>query len=110
MNLHWAKLSPEERDARITSLLLGELSPREAEELRTIIYADPELARSCERRERTIALLREAACRQHPAGEVSATAEFQQDAGGTLSAPVRLSDDRRQKLLESFKSSSKASR
>src|SRR5687767_12867444 len=95
MNPEWAQLSSEERDARITSLLLGELMPAEAEEMRAIISADPELARACARRERTIALLREAACRQHPAvaGPERMATEL-----------PRLSDDRRQKLLETFKS------
>src|SRR5688572_18592132 len=93
----FSQLPPEERDARLTSLLLGELSPNEAEDLRQVIAADPELSRACARRERTIALLREAACRQHPAGESSAP-ETQENI------PVRLSDDRRQKLLETFRS------
>lgn len=93
----FSQLSPEERDAHITSLLLGELPPSEAEDLRNAIAADPELARACERRERTLALLREAACRQHPAGESSVS-----DVPETI--PARLSDDRREKLLAMFRS------
>jgi Mg-chelatase subunit ChlD len=97
MSNAFSQLSPEERDARITSLLLGELPPAEAEELRQVIASDPELTRACERRECTIAMLR-AACRQHPAGEPSAAPDVQEPI------PARLSDDRREKLLEMFRS------
>ncbi len=39
MNSDFSKLSKEERDARITALILGELSPAEAEEMRHAIAA-----------------------------------------------------------------------
>jgi Mg-chelatase subunit ChlD len=95
MSLDWNKLSPEERDARLTSLLLGELPPNEAEELRAIIGTDAELARACVRRGRTISLLREAAAAQGQAAE---------PAEAEVAAPARLSNERREKLLETFKS------
>lgn len=99
MSLDWNKLSPEERDARITTLLLGELPPNEADELRAIIATDAELARACVRRGKTISLLREAAAAQGSA-EVPVGAE--------VAAPARLSNERREKLLQSFKSAAPA--
>src|SRR5215213_5994167 len=99
MSLDWKNLTPEERDARITSLLLGELPPNEAEELRAIIGTDAELARACVRRGRTISLLREAAAAQ---GQVEEPAE------AAVAAPARLSNERREKLLETFKSAAPA--
>jgi Mg-chelatase subunit ChlD len=90
MNSDFSKLSPEERDARITALLLGELAADEANELLTAVASDAELARAFERRKQTIALL----------GVMLAD-----EADMPADAPTRLTDKRREKLLNSFKTS-----
>jgi Mg-chelatase subunit ChlD len=52
--------SPQELEARITALLLGELEAAEAEEVRTAIERDPELGRLRDRLQQTFDLVREA--------------------------------------------------
>ncbi len=82
-------LSPEEREARITALLLGELLPAEETQVRAALAADPELARVHDGLKRTVELLR-----------ATAVVDESALAGG---APTRLPDARRGKLLETFK-------
>ena len=55
----FSQLLPAEREQRLTALLLGELPPTEAEEVRRALAADPELAREHERLRHTIELVRE---------------------------------------------------
>ena len=81
--------SPEEMESRITALLLGELPEAEAAEVRAAVKRDPELARLCQRLKATIELVRQAAA---PAEPTAAQA-----------TPLRLSDARRQQVLQSFK-------
>lgn len=86
-----APLPPEkEQEARLPALLLGELSEAEALALRRAMEQDPRLAALFERLKQTVALVREAA---------ADTAE--QTAAPP--APLKLSEDRRQKLLTQFK-------
>lgn len=83
--------SPREQlEARLTALLLGEASADEAAELRAAIQNDPGLAELYHRLEETIHLVREAG----PAPSAQSTPQ---------PAPLKLSDDRRQKLLAQFK-------
>ena len=83
--------SPREQlETRLTALLLGELSADEAAELRAAIQNDPQLAELYHRLEETIHLVREAG----PAPSAQSTPQ---------PAPLKLSDDRRQKLLAQFK-------
>src|SRR2546425_2430732 len=84
------KPSREELEVRLTALLLGELSAEEAAALRELIAKDAQLAGLHERLKRAIDLVREAAA----TGTEPATAQ---------AAPLRLSDERRQKLLAHFK-------
>jgi Mg-chelatase subunit ChlD len=81
---------PEEREARITALLLGELAPDVAAEVRQQLEHDPELAKLHARLERALPLIREAA-RDIPGSESASRGE------------VRLSEDRRERLLRQFK-------
>src|SRR5438876_4660062 len=80
----------EELEVRLTALLLGELSAEEAAALREIIAKDTHLAGLHERLKRAIDLVREAAA----IGTEPATSQ---------AAPLRLSVERRQKLLAHFK-------
>jgi Mg-chelatase subunit ChlD len=80
----------EEREARVTALLLGELSETEATELRQLMAKDADLAKLHRRLSQTLNLLRETVAT--PAGEIPAQP-----------APLKLSPDKREKLLASFK-------
>jgi len=80
----------QELEARLTALLLGELSDEEAASLRRIIEQDADLTRLYERLKQTIALAREATT--NPTEQTAAQP-----------APLRLSGERRQKLLAHFK-------
>jgi Mg-chelatase subunit ChlD/uncharacterized protein involved in exopolysaccharide biosynthesis len=80
----------EELEARLTALLLGELPDEEAAALRGAIEQDAELARHYKRLRQTIEMVRATATR--PAEQTAAQP-----------APLRLSDERRQKLLAHFK-------
>jgi Mg-chelatase subunit ChlD/LysM repeat protein/type II secretory pathway pseudopilin PulG len=82
------KPSREQIEARITALLLGELPAEEAELLRWTISQDPELQKLHARLLLTVGFVREAM--QHPA-----------DTEKTAS--LKLSDERRAKLLAHFK-------
>ncbi len=89
MNSNFKNLPPEERALRLTALLLGELSPAEAESVRLALAADAELAREHDRLQQTIALVRE-----------TAALERKTSSEGT---PLRLDEQRREKLLAAFK-------
>src|SRR5439155_277280 len=91
MNSDSAQNPHEEREARITALLLGELAPEEAASLRRTIEQDAELASLYKRLEQTIRLVREAAA--SPPDEIAPVA----------STPLKLDEERRQKLLAHFK-------
>jgi Mg-chelatase subunit ChlD len=80
----------EELEARLTALLLGELSAAEATTVRHAIEQDAELAQLYERLERTINLVQEAA-----ASPIEHAAE--------PSTVLKLSEENRQRLLQSFK-------
>jgi Mg-chelatase subunit ChlD len=80
----------EQLEARLTALLLGELSEDEAAALREIIARDARLAALHARLKETIDLVREAAV---------VPAEMTEEKP----APVRLGEERRQKLLAQFK-------
>ncbi|HMJ89838.1 MAG TPA: von Willebrand factor type A domain-containing protein, partial [Candidatus Acidoferrum sp.] len=88
MSTDFNDLSTEDRDLRLTALLLGEVPSSHAEELRRVIAADPELTRAYEARKRTLELLRET---------------VEGDAGIPAEAPKHLSSERREKLLASFR-------
>ncbi len=80
----------EELEAKVTALLLGELSAEEASSVREMIAKDADLARLQARLSLTLDLLRETAAT--PVGETPAQP-----------APLRLSPERREKLLAHFK-------
>src|SRR5258706_7284725 len=89
MNSDFSPSPREELEARITALLLGELPANEAEMLRRRIAEEPDLVRLHEQLKQTIGLVREAAA--SPQQEVV-----------PAEAP-KLSNERREKLLEAFK-------
>ncbi|MEY2410519.1 MAG: hypothetical protein QOF48_3189, partial [Verrucomicrobiota bacterium] len=80
----------EELEARITALLLGELSEEDAAALRVALDRDPELARLHDRLARTIGLMREAA------GSLNEEANPPTEA-------LQISSEKRDQLLASFK-------
>ncbi len=82
--------SREELEAGLTALLLGELPPEQAAELRRAIEQDPALAALYQRLKLTIDLVRETAVQ--PAQQTAAQP-----------APLKLSEGRRQELLAHFK-------
>ena len=84
------KTPREELEARLTALLLGELSAEDAAALRHNIKQDPELARLENQLKETIGLVRQAA-----ASKDEKTIE--------PAAALQLSAERREKLLASFK-------
>jgi Mg-chelatase subunit ChlD len=77
-------------EASLTALILGELPPDQAEFLQRTIAQDPELSQQYERLKKTIELVRETEV--VPANEPIAQP-----------APLKLSHDRREKLLQHFK-------
>ncbi len=81
---------PDELEAKISALLLGELEAAEAAEVRATIAADPELRRLRDRLQQTIGLVREATVRQPEIASASPLA-------------VQLSEPRRAELLKRFK-------
>ncbi len=83
-------MSREEHEAQLTALILGELTPEHAFALGRAIEQDAELAKVYERLKLTIALVRETA-----ASPVEQTA--------AQPAPLKLSDKRREELLQRFK-------
>ncbi len=80
----------EQREARLTALLLGELPPDESAALQEIISKDAQLAALHGRLKQTIELVRETA--MDPA-----------ELATEPPAPRRLGEERRQKLLAQFK-------
>src|SRR5437899_1850148 len=77
-------------EASLTALILGELPADQAEFLQRALAQDPELSQQYERLKRTIELVRETEAT--PASEPIAKP-----------APLKLSDERREKLLGHFK-------
>ncbi len=86
--------TPEANEARITALLLGELTPAEGVEVRRLIETDVETARFHDRLKLTIGLVKEAVAQ--PAATAAA-------ATTTAATAIKLSDERRQQLLRRFK-------
>ncbi|HXP59819.1 MAG TPA: von Willebrand factor type A domain-containing protein [Dongiaceae bacterium] len=82
--------SREELEASLTALLLGELPPEQAAELRRAIEQDAALAALHQRLKLTIDLVRQTAA--HPAGQTAAPPLL-----------LKLSERRRQELLAHFK-------
>lgn len=82
--------SREELEAGLTALLLGELPPEQAAELRRAIEQDAALAALHQRLKLTIDLVRQTAA--HPAGQTAAPP-----------VTLKLSERRRQELLAHFK-------
>ncbi|HEX3627335.1 MAG TPA: von Willebrand factor type A domain-containing protein [Verrucomicrobiae bacterium] len=82
--------SREQIEARLTALLLGELPATEAELLRFAISRDPELQKLHDQLSSTIGFVREAM--KNPTG-----------APVDRETPLKLAQERRQKLLEHFK-------
>jgi hypothetical protein len=81
---------PEHAEIRITAMLLGELSPDDAETVRRAIELDPEWARLRDRIEQTLRLVRQAV-------------ECRDAARPEPVAGLRFSDERRKELLGRFK-------
>jgi Mg-chelatase subunit ChlD len=90
MNPDAPKTPREELELRLTALLLGELPDEEAAAWRAAIATNPELAKLHDRLEKTVGLVREA------------TAKVTEPASDQT-APLQLSDERREKLLAHFK-------
>jgi Mg-chelatase subunit ChlD len=84
------KPSREEIEAKLTALLFGELPDEEARLLRWTISQDAALAQLHDRLKLTVGFVREVAA--NPAEKTSAQ-----------TAPLKLSDERREKLLAHFK-------
>ena len=80
----------DEMEIRLTALLLGEVPDDQAAELRRAIDADPALTALFRRLEETIGLVR-------------ATATGPMGPAAAQPAPLRLGDERREKLLAQFK-------
>lgn len=81
----------EALDPSLTALLLGELTEAQAEVVRDAIERDSALAKRFQQLKSTICLIREA-----EASNASSTA-------GDSSTPARLNEERRQQLLQAFK-------
>jgi len=90
MNYEAPQSPREELEAKLTALLLGELPNEEAAALREIIEHDAGLARLYEKLSRTIALVRE-------------TAVTSEQQSAAPPASLKLSGERREKLLQHFK-------
>ncbi|MEO8429227.1 MAG: hypothetical protein ABI651_19220, partial [Verrucomicrobiota bacterium] len=90
MNSDSPHSSREELEARLTALLLGELSAAEAAAMRRAIDQDAQLAQLYERLERTINLVHEAAASPIEPAAVPSTM-------------LKMSEGNRQRLLQSFK-------
>src|ERR1017187_3663042 len=90
MNPETPQKPQDELESRLTALLLGELPHDQAAALHQKLAQDAELAKLYERLKHTINLVREtvASPAAHTAGQPT---------------PLRLSDQRRQKLLQHFK-------
>jgi Mg-chelatase subunit ChlD len=90
MNPDSPKPSREEIEAKLTALLLGELPAEEAQLLRWAVSQDAALAQLHDRLKTTIGFVSEVAA--NPAGTIPAQ-----------TAPLKLSEARREKLLAHFK-------
>jgi Mg-chelatase subunit ChlD len=90
MNADTPQTPREELEIRLTALLLGELPPAESAALLELIQRDAELAAQHEHLKQTLALVRETA--SEPAEQTAPAPE-----------PLKLSADRREKLLAHFK-------
>lgn len=90
MNPETPQPSREEIEVRLTALLLGELPPSEAELLRWSLSQDPELAKLHDRLKATLGFVREVAANPD-------------DPVAKSGAPLKISDEKRQKLLAHFK-------
>jgi Mg-chelatase subunit ChlD/type II secretory pathway pseudopilin PulG len=90
MNPDFPQNEREQLEAKLTALLLGELSADEAIEMGKAMERDPQLAALYERLKVTIGLVRESAVQ--PAAETNAQ-----------SKPLKMSSERREKLLAQFK-------
>ena len=90
MNSETPNTPREEMEARLTALLLGELSAEEAASVRDAIAQDVELTQLHERLKQTVGLVRETVA--SPVGELAAKPE-----------ELKLSAGRREKLLQHFK-------
>src|SRR5437588_1809369 len=88
MNSENTPQSREQIEASLTALILGELPAEQAFNLGRMLEKDAELAKLYERLKQTIGLVRETAATG--ANEEQAT-------------PLKMSDERRQKLLAHFK-------
>jgi Mg-chelatase subunit ChlD len=90
MNPDAPKTPQEEMETRLIALLLGELPEAEAAAWSAAISSNPELAKLHDRLSQTISLVREATAKAtEPASEQT--------------APLQLSEERREKLLAHFK-------
>ncbi|HEX3716959.1 MAG TPA: von Willebrand factor type A domain-containing protein [Verrucomicrobiae bacterium] len=94
MNPDLPLMKREDLEAKVTGLLLGELPDDEAALLRELIARDAELARLRDRLKLTLEFLREATVASDPAP----------------SAPQKMSERRREKLLAHFKTVAPAPR
>jgi prepilin-type processing-associated H-X9-DG protein len=90
MNSELPQSPREELEAKLTALLLGEVPHEQAAALHQTLAQDAELAALYERLKKTINLVRE-------------TASSPVEQTVPASAPLKLSDERRQKLLARFK-------
>jgi len=90
MNFEFPQDDREAMEAKLTALLLGELRAEEIAEVSRAMEKDPQLAALYEQLKVTIQLVRETA--SSPAAET-----------GAQSAPLKLSAERREKLLAQFK-------
>src|ERR1043165_575732 len=90
MNPDFPKNARQEVEMSLTALLLGELPAEKAAAVRSVIERDAELGRLYERLKLAIELVRETAAR--PVEQAAAQP-----------APVKLSEARREKLLQHFK-------
>lgn len=90
MNPDFPQTPREELETRLTALLLGELPAEQAAALRVQIAQDPELASLHERLKQTISLVREVTVGQGEPANVE-------------TASLKLTEERREKLLAEFK-------
>src|SRR4029453_13984150 len=90
MNEDTPKHNTEEIEARITAMLLSELTPAEEAEVRRAIESNSDLAQFHKRLKAAIELVREAGAQ--PA-----------EAAVAQQSLPRMSEERRQKLLQQFK-------
>jgi Mg-chelatase subunit ChlD/anti-sigma factor RsiW len=88
------KTPREELELKLTALLLGELPSEQAFLLQEVINRDPELAKLSERLKQTIAMVR---------GTESQTEDVSAPENKTLPEPLRMREEKRQKLLTHFK-------